>query len=133
MTLRRYSLRTLAVLAASSSFACLGADALNEAQLKSLYGGGKTVEATSITRGVSFTNYLSPDGRVVQVTKNGEKKKGTWRVDPAGTHCVQWAGEKENCHKVVPQADGTYKRYAGDKHVVTVHKVTKGNLLKLEP
>ena len=126
------TLLALALLAATSSLDGLAADALNASQLKSLYSG-KTVEATNMTNGVSFTNYLSPDGRVAQVTKDGEKKKGTWRVDDGGTHCVQWEGQKEFCHKVVPQADGTYRRYAGDKHVVTIHKIVDGNPLKLEP
>ena len=132
MTRYKSSLHALAILAASSSLACLAADALNAEQLKALYSG-KTVEATNMTNNVSFTNYLSPDGRVAQVTKSGAKKKGTWRVDDSGKHCVQWEGDKEFCHTVVPQGDGTYKRYAGDKHVVTVHKVTDGNPFKLEP
>jgi len=133
MISRTYSLRMLAIFAASSTLTCLAADALNAAQLKELYGGGKTIEATGVASGVSFSNYLSLDGRIVQVTKSGEMKKGTWRVDDAGTHCVQWEGEKEFCHKVVAQGDGTYKRYAGDKHVVTIHKFMQGNPLKLEP
>lgn len=125
--------RAFAVVAASASLACLAADALTPAQLKELYGGGKTLEATGVQSGVSFSNYLSPDGRIVQVTKSGNMKKGTWRVNDDGTHCVQWQGEKELCHKVVAQGDGTYKRFAGDKHVVTIHKVMSGNPLNLEP
>ena len=27
----------------------------------------------------------------------------------------------------------TYKRYAGDQHVATIHKFMQGNPLKLEP
>jgi hypothetical protein len=126
------TLFALALLAATSSLDGLAADALNASQLKSLYSG-KTVEATNVATGVSFTNYFSPDGRIAQVTKGSEKKKGTWRVDDAGTHCIQWEGQKEFCHTVVPQGDGTYKRFAGDKHMVTIHKIVDGNPLKLEP
>lgn len=108
------------------------ADALNTSQLKSLFAG-KTLEATNVVTGVSFTNYFTADGRVAQVTNKGERKKGTWRVDPSGMHCVTWEGAKEFCHKVVPQADGTYKRYAGEKHVVTISKVVAGNPHNLEP
>ena len=133
MISRANSLRMLAVVAMSSALTCLAADALNAAQLKELYGGGKTFEATGVVSGISFSNYLSPDGRIYQVTKSGEKKKGTWRVNDAGTHCVQWDGEKELCHTVVAQGDGTYKRYAGDKHMVTIHKVMPGDPLKLAP
>lgn len=129
----RTSLRyMLAIAAAASPLACQAADALDASQLKSLYSG-KTFEATNVVTGASFTNYFSPDGRVAQVTKTGDKKKGTSRVDPAGTHCITWEGGKEFCHKVVPQGDGTYKRYDGDKHVVTVNKVVDGNPLNLEP
>lgn len=122
----------LAVAAAASSLTCQAAEALDASQLKTLYSGN-TFEATNVVTGASFTNYFSPDGRVAQVTKKGDKKKGTWRVDPAGTHCLTWEGDKEFCHKVVPEGDGTYKRYAGDKHVVTVNKVLKGNPFNLEP
>lgn len=128
-----HTMRTLAVVAASTSITCFAADALTPAQLKELYGGGKTIEATAVQSGVSFSNYLSPDGRIVQVTKSGQTKKGTWRVDDSGTHCVQWHGENELCHKVIAQGDGTYKRFDGDKHVVTIHKFMKGNPLNLEP
>jgi hypothetical protein len=132
MTLRKLLMRAPAFLIASSSLACFGAEALDASQLKALYSG-KTFEATSLVNNVSFSNYFSPDGRVAQVTKKGDKKKGTWRVDGAGAHCVTWEGDKEFCHKVVPQGDGTYKRYAGDKHVVTIHKVVDGNPLNLQP
>jgi len=129
----RTSLRyMLAIAAASSSLPCQAADALDASQLKSLYSG-KTFEATSMVTGGSFTTYFSPDGRVAQVTQKGDMKKGTWRVDPSGTHCVTFEGEKEFCHKVVPQGDGTYKRYAGDKPVVTISKVVDGNPRHLEP
>lgn len=129
----RTSLRhVLAIAAALSPLACQAADALDASQLKSLFSG-KTIEATGVLTGNSFSNYFSPDGRVAQVTKKGEKKKGTWRVDPSGTHCVTWEGDKEFCHKIVPQGDGTYKRYAGDKHLVTISKVVDGNPLGLEP
>jgi len=132
MKRRNSTLRSLAILVASSSLACLAADALDASQLQSLYSG-KTFESTNLVNGVSFTNYFSPDGHVAMLTKSGDRKKGTWRVDQAGTHCVTWEGEKELCHKVVPQGDGTYKRYAGDKHVVTIHKVVDGNPLNLKP
>jgi hypothetical protein len=132
MSRHKSSLHALAILAASASLACFGADALNASQLKAMYSG-KTFEATSQVNNVSFTNYFSPDGRVAQVSEKGDKKSGSWRVDESGKHCVHWDGDKEFCHTVVPQGDGTYKRYAGDKHVVTIHKVTDGNPLKLVP
>lgn len=112
---------------------CLADDALSASQLKTLFGGGKTFEATNEERGISFTNYFSPDGRVAMITERGGKRKGTWRVDESGTHCVKWEDQSEICHKVVRQGDGTYKRFLGDKHVVTIHKVTDGNPNNIEP
>lgn len=108
------------------------AEALDAKQLTALFSD-KTVEAFHEQKKTKQTTYFSPEGRSVQANDKGEIVKGTWRVDAAGSQCIQWEGDKENCSKVVPEANGSYKRLIDGKPVVTISKIVPGNTKNLKP
>ena len=111
----------------------LAAEALNGTQLTALFSG-KTVEAFHEQKKTKQTTYFSPEGRLVQANEGGEIQKGTWRVDAAaGSQCIQWEGDKENCSKVMPESNGSYKRLIDGKPVVTISKIVPGNPKNLKP
>lgn len=120
----------LTTLAFSNSASA--AEALDATQLTALFSG-KTVEAFHEQKKTKQTTYFSPEGRLVQANESGQIQKGTWRVDTAGTQCIQWEGDKENCSKVMPEGNGSYKRLINGKPVVTINKIVQGNPKNLQP
>ena len=56
-----------------------------------------------------FVMYFSADGSVRSI-RGGVKKKGNWRVDEKGNHCVQWSGKKEGCAPINKEGR-VYKKY----------------------
>lgn len=108
------------------------AETLDATQLTALFSG-KTVEAFHEQKKTKQTTYFSPEGRLVQANENGQIQKGTWRVDTAGAQCIQWEGDKENCSKIMPEADGSYKRLIDGKPIVTISKIVPGNPKNLKP
>jgi hypothetical protein len=84
-------------------------------------------------KGINQTTYFSPDGKLVQANDKGAVQKGTWRVEAAGTQCIQWEGEKESCSQVAPQGNGKYERLVNGKAVVSINKIVDGNPKNLKP
>lgn len=132
-TTSRLSL-ALAALSIGLSAQCLAADPLDAQQVKALLSN-KTLEATNEVRNVPLLTYFAADGQGAQRVGGGaaRPRAGKWRVDDKGRHCVKWEGQEETCHAIVPQGDGTYRRYDDSRHVVTIHKIHDGNPYNLQP
>ncbi len=96
----------------------------------------RTVHARHEKDRYNFRNYYAPDGSAKQLTDQGEKKSGTWRLDSDGTLCVQWEGAAEaTCGPLIALGDGRYKRMrtnpknimGGLTHIVTFERFENGN------
>jgi hypothetical protein len=87
----------------------------------------KTFDGFNEEKGKSFKVFSSADGVHNLQKSNGKMKKGAWRIDKRGRHCVEFKNEK--CSKVVTEGDGVYKKITYGEHTHTLKNFVDGDQL----
>ena len=117
------------VHAAESSVEIVGLDYY---ELKDLVKD-KTVDCRKEKDKSTCVNYFSPEGVLIQVRDNGERKDGRWFLDDSGRLCILWNGKiKPLCFIVSENDEGGYNMIMKGKHKSTMLEVTDGNRDNLE-
>jgi hypothetical protein len=72
---------------------------------------GNSVKSTDVPKGWWSTIYFAPDGQLHSEDQNGNREKGTWKVDPKNAVCLE--RRKSKCWKLQPAAEeGVYNVYS---------------------
>ncbi len=121
--MKRFAIACVLMLAG----AAFAADNLSAQQVKSLMVGA-TIAGFNEVKGVDYTVYFNPDGKIVLATAKG-KRTGSWRIADDGHFCSLFPTEQEVCTFVVPHTDGAYRRVKADGTPThTLKKFTPGNI-----
>lgn len=119
--------RLLIVCLLLVSGAACAANNLSAAQVKSLMVG-TTIDGFNEIKGVDYTVFFNPDGKIVLVTAKG-KRMGSWRIADDGHFCSLFPTEQEVCTFVTPHTEGAYRRVKDDGTPThTLKKFTPGNV-----
>ena len=93
----------------------------------------KTVDCRKEKDKSTCVNYFSPEGLLIQVRDNGERKDGRWFLDDSDRLCILWSGKiKPLCFIVTENDEGGYNMIMKGKHKSTMLEVTDGNRDNLE-
>ncbi len=120
------------VQAQESSDVRLPSGTLSAGQVIELFSD-RTVETRTVVKQRESLTYYHPDGEVVQV-RNGNTRRGFWRVRDDGRICLQMEEFREKCRIIVRGLGGGYRKYIVRKnglHQPTVDYLgfTEGNQL----
>jgi len=108
--IRMFVLSALFTLTGVVASSALAGDELDSQALMELLKGN-TVESTDVPKGWRFTIYLAPDGKFYNEDQNGNREKGTWKIDPKNAVCLE--RRKSNCWKLKPaDEEGLYNVYS---------------------
>jgi hypothetical protein len=107
--------------------------ALSAAEIRALFTG-HTVKSVTFSKGTVRETYYMANGEIRRL-RNGEVRKGTWRVRKNGRLCQQVGDHEESCHAIVRAGD-THVKYVVRKNgdhrpVVRYISFTPGNPLRL--
>ena len=117
-------LMTLSVTAMAST-------PLSGEQIKQLITGN-SVELHSNAQGIDFKVYFAADGSAASHNEsNGNRSKGTWRIDDSDKHCTKWGVKNETCGQVLDMGDGSYKRMEEGYPRAVWKKIHQGNAFGL--
>lgn len=99
---------------------------LTVAEAKALFTN-KTYDVQKEKGNKQFKVYSSADGTYNKKKKNGNIRKGKWRIVSKGNHCVIF--KKEKCSEVVSAGNGVYHKMTNGKHTHTLKNFVTGNKL----
>lgn len=123
--MKRLSLMMIGLLIATSSAFAL--DGLPAVKVRDLMVD-KTIEGFNEVRGMDYTVYFFPEGKIALVTTKG-KRFGNWRVADDGHFCTAFPTEPELCTMITAHGDNAYRRLKDDGTPThTLKKFTKGNV-----
>ena len=97
------------VLAQESTDVRLPSGTLSAEQVIALFSD-KTVETRTVVKQRESLTYYHPDGEVVQL-RNGETRRGFWRVRDDARICLQMEEFREKCRIIVRGLGGGYRKY----------------------
>lgn len=124
--IRMLILSALFALTGVLASSALAGDELDSKALKALLTGN-SVKSTDVPKGWWSTIYLAPDGKFHSEDQNGNREKGTWKVDPKNAVCLE--RRKQHCFRLKPaDEEGVYNVYSkkSGKQVKIWH-VLEGN------
>ncbi len=111
------------LFAAGSAFAL---DGLPAAKVRDLMVD-KTIEGYNEVRGMVYTVYFFPEGKIALVTTQG-KRFGHWRIADDGHFCTLFPTETEVCTMIIAHGENAFRRVKDDGTPThTLKKFTKGN------
>lgn len=87
----------------------------------------KTYEVHKESKNKQYQVYSADDGTYSKKKKSGKIKRGTWKVDSKGRHCVEF--KKEKCSKVIEVGNGIYHKITNGEHTHTLKNFVSGNKL----
>lgn len=101
------------ILILLASFICVSnpvfaGDFMSADKVKALLSG-KTVVGKGLKKNFTVTTYFAPDGTMTG-NKNGNQRKGMWRVESDGLQCVEFDDGASNCRYIKDNGDGTYTK-----------------------
>lgn len=100
---------------------------LSAQEVKSLMVGN-TIAGFNEIKGVEYTVYFHPEGKIVLATAKG-KRQGNWRLADNGHFCTSFPAEPELCTFLTPHTEGSYRRVKDDGTAThTLKKFTSGNV-----
>ena len=107
--------------------------ALSATQVRTLFSE-HTVKSVTFSKGTVRETYYMANGEMRRL-RNGEVRKGTWRVRKNGRLCQQVGDHQESCHAIVRAGD-THVKYVVRKNgdhrpIVRYISFTPGNPLRL--
>ena len=107
--------------------------ALSATQVRTLFSE-HTVKSVTFSKGTVRETYYMANGEMRRL-RNGEVRKGTWRVRKNGRLCQQVGDHEESCHAIVRAGD-THVKYVVRKNgdhrpIVRYISFTPGNPLRL--
>lgn len=108
--IRLFALSALFTLASIFTTNVSAGDELDSKALNELLKGN-TVESTDVPKGWRNTFYFAPDGKFHSEDQNGNREKGTWKVDSKNAVCLE--RRKQNCFQLKPaDEEGVYTVYS---------------------
>ena len=88
----------------------------------------KTVDCRKEKDKSTCVNYFSPEGVLIQVRDNGDRKDGRWFLDDSDRLCILWNGKiKPLCFIVTENDEDGYNMIKKGKHKSTMLKISDGN------
>jgi hypothetical protein len=79
---------------------------LPAAEVRSVFEGN-TLEVARAHGQMSFKAFFAKNGSVVAIVGDA-RRKGTWRIQDNGMHCLQWEGRPERCRRMAKDEQGKY-------------------------